>query len=177
MTTKPTRKASTWTKPKAKGTGRRPPPVPKPRITPRAALFIERYLVHLNATWAAREAGYGARNATKVGWQLLREPLVAAAVNEAMDARVERTQIDQDFVLNGLADEATFKGLGASHQARVNAFELLGRHVKMFPNRIELTGEGGGPLKTEDVSMVEAARRIAFVLARGARPPAKPTGD
>lgn len=33
----------------------------------------------------------------------------------------------------------------------------------------ELTGEDGGPIKTQDVSISEAARRIAFVLASGAQ--------
>lgn len=39
---------------------------------------------------------------------------------------------------------------------------------------VEHTGEGGGPIKTEDnVSPIEAARRVAFVLAQGARMVAK----
>jgi hypothetical protein len=34
--------------------------------------------------------------------------------------------------------------------------------------RVEMTGAGGGPIKTEDVIGMEAARRIAFALAKAA---------
>jgi phage terminase small subunit len=166
-TAKKRAKATTWTK-RAKPSGpRKPPPVNVPHITPRAALFIARYLVHLNATWAAREAGYGGKNANKIGYQLLRQPLIAEAVASAMDARADRTKVDQDYVVNALVDEATFHGTGAKHAARVSALELLGRHVKMFS-----AGEPAASATASvavDLSPIEAARRIAFTLTLGAQ--------
>lgn len=42
----------------------------------------------------------------------------------------------------------------------------LGKHLGMFKERIEHTGKDGGPIETVDLSPTEAARRIAFTLAR-----------
>jgi phage terminase small subunit len=142
---------------------------PAPPLTPRARLFAERYAVHLTGAWAAREAGYAVKGAARTGMMLLRDPRIKALIEAAMDARSERTRIDQDWVVNALVDEATDRSKSAKHAARVAALELLGRHVKMFPNRLEFTGADGGPIKTQDVTPIEAARRIAFVLTLGAQ--------
>lgn len=50
-------------------TGR--PPVAG-RLTARQQRFVDHYLVHLNATKAAIEAGYSKRTAQQLGFQLLR---------------------------------------------------------------------------------------------------------
>lgn len=44
--------------------------------------------------------------------------------------------------------------------------ERLGKHLKLFSDRVELTGKDGGPVKIEK-SPTEAARAIAFALAMG----------
>jgi len=44
--------------------------------------------------------------------------------------------------------------------------ELIGRHLNMFPQRHELTGKNGGPIETKELSPIERAKRIAFVLAK-----------
>jgi len=41
---------------------------------------------------------------------------------------------------------------------------IIARDLGLADKR-ELTGEDGGPIKTEDVSITEVARRMAFVLA------------
>ncbi len=48
---------------------------------------------------------------------------------------------------------------------RKGALDSLARTLGMFKDRVEHTGAGGGPIKTEDVSMVDAARRIAFMMS------------
>lgn len=45
--------------------------------------------------------------------------------------------------------------------------ELLGKHLSVFVDRVEHTGKDGGPIETADVSDTEAARRMAFILAKG----------
>lgn len=49
----------------------------------------------------------------------------------------------------------------------------LGKHLGMFSDKLELTGKDGGAIETKEVSGLEMARRIAFILAAGAQ--AKPT--
>lgn len=51
--------------------------------------------------------------------------------------------------------------------------ERLGKHLKLFTDKVELTGKDGGPVETADKSPVESARAIAFALAMGLRAQAK----
>ena len=40
---------------------------------------------------------------------------------------------------------------------------------KRYGDKLQHTGEGGGPVKIDDVTTTEAARRIAFILAKAAQ--------
>ncbi len=75
-------------------------------MTPRQRRFVEEYLVDLNATGAAKRAGYSARSARNRGYRLLQNPAVAAAVARAQDKRAARTQVSADRVVTELAKVA-----------------------------------------------------------------------
>ncbi len=117
-------------------------------LTPKQARFVEEYLVDLNATQAAIRAGYSARNADKIGPELLGKTRVAEAVKAAQQARSGRTEITQDEVIQGLKKEATLEGEGSSHSARVSAWAHLGKHLGMFTDNLNLGGSVG--LRWED---------------------------
>ncbi len=68
-------------------------------LTPKQAAFVREYLVDLNATQAAIRAGYSERTANEQGARLLANVSVAAAIEAAIAARSERTEITQDMVL------------------------------------------------------------------------------
>lgn len=72
-------------------------------LSPKQQRFVDEYLVDLNASQAAIRAGYSARNADKIGWQLLGKTRVADAIALAKDARSRRTTITQDAVLYEIA--------------------------------------------------------------------------
>ncbi len=110
-------------------------------LTPKQARFVEEYLLDLNATQAAIRAGYSARNADKIGPELLGKTRVAEAVKAAQQARSGRTEITQDEVIQGLKKEATLEGEGSSHSARVSAWAHLGKHLGMFTDNLNLGGE------------------------------------
>lgn len=78
----------------------------RPDLTPKQQRFVDEYLVDLNASAAARRAGYAAKRADAMGHENLRKPDIAAAIQAAMQARAKRTQIDADWVLRRLAGEA-----------------------------------------------------------------------
>ncbi len=117
-------------------------------LTPKQARFVEEYLIDLNATQAAIRAGYSARNADKIGPELLGKTRVAEAVKAAQQARSGRTEITQDEVIQGLKREATLEGEGSSHSARVSAWAHLGKHLGMFTDNLNLGGSVG--LRWED---------------------------
>ena len=45
----------------------------------------------------------------------------------------------------------------------------LGRHLSMFPTKVEMSGKDGGPIETVELSPLEAARRLAFAWEKGLR--------
>ncbi|MDE1903600.1 MAG: terminase small subunit [Alphaproteobacteria bacterium] len=69
----------------------------------RMQLFVNEYLVTMNASEAARRAGYKPHYAGLRGYQLMRRPDVQVAIRDAMDARAKRTGIDSDRVIDELA--------------------------------------------------------------------------
>ncbi|ALV06690.1 terminase small subunit [Roseateles depolymerans] len=71
-------------------------------------LFVDEYLIDLNASKAALRAGYSAKTAGRIGSYLLEKPKVAAAIEEAMKERANRTNITADRILQELARVAFF---------------------------------------------------------------------
>lgn len=68
-------------------------------LTAKQAAFVAEYLVDLNATQAATRAGYSAKTANEQGARLLAKVSVRFAIEQAMKARSDRTEITQDRVL------------------------------------------------------------------------------
>ncbi len=118
-------------------------------LTPKQARFVEEYLIDLNATAAAKRAGYSERTAYAQGQRLLKNVEIAAAIQKAQEARSERTRIDQDWVIERLVGvyEASMearpvcdkngeeKGFTFNPTAANRALELIGKHKGMFIDR------------------------------------------
>ncbi len=131
-------------------------------LTPKQQLFVAEYLVDLNATQAAVRAGYSEKTAYSVGHENLKKPEVAAAIQEAMEVRSQRTEIAQDWILEQLklVYEASIearpvcdkngkeKGFSFNPAAANRALELLGKHQGMFTDNLNLGGSVG--LRWED---------------------------
>nr|WP_281127727.1 terminase small subunit [Sphingomonas sp. AR_OL41] len=77
-------------------------------LTPKRQRFVDEYLIDLNATRAYRSAGFRGSDAVcaSEGHKLLRNPKVAAAIQVALAERAKRVQVDADWLLKRLADEA-----------------------------------------------------------------------
>ena len=96
--------------------------------------FVEEYLVDLNASAAARRAGYRGHN---TGYLLLRKPHVHKAVEEAIQQRSERNLVRQDEVVKALREVAFSEasdetGAKVKLGSKLRALELLGKHLGMF---------------------------------------------
>ena len=61
------------------------------KLTQKQAAFVQEYLVDLNATAAAKRAGYSPNGAEVAGHRLLRNVKVAAEIDKALQKRIERT--------------------------------------------------------------------------------------
>lgn len=78
------------------------------KLTPKQERFVAEYLVDLNATAAARRAGYSAKTANEQGSRLLTNVSVRYALEKAQKKRQERTEITQDAVLLQLSRLMSF---------------------------------------------------------------------
>ena len=70
-------------------------------LTAQQSRFVDEYLKDLNATQAYMRAGYKAKGnaAESAAVRLLRNVKVQQTIQERMNDRAQRTQIDADFVL------------------------------------------------------------------------------
>lgn len=142
------------------------------KLTDKQKRFIEEYLVDLNATQAAIRAGYSEKTAYSIGEENLKKPEIKRAIEDAQLNRSSRVQITQDDVIRMLIENIE-KSSGAKQvvitQTRksedgefvgddvaqfvyepssVNkALELLGKHLGMFKDKLDLTS-GDKPLPT-----------------------------
>ena len=144
----------------------------------RQDLFVEEYLIDLNATQAAIRAGYSVKTANEQGSRLLANVSVQSKIAREMAERSKRTGINQDRVVLELARIAFVnpkdlidpldasiksgatdddlaciqsikvktmegeKGSSVEREVKLNdkmkALELLGKHLGMWNNKIDV---------------------------------------
>ncbi len=108
-------------------------------LTAKQDTFCRQYLVDLNATAAARRAGYSARNADKIGSELLGKTGVAARISELQAEAAKRNEITLDDVIQMLVEDRRDAKAAGQHGPAVRAAELLGKHLGAFTDRMILS--------------------------------------
>lgn len=73
------------------------------KLTKKQQLFVDEYLIDLNATQAAIRAGYSVESARDIGCENLTKPNIQQAIAEKMAERSKRTGVNQDRVVLELA--------------------------------------------------------------------------
>ncbi|RYD51204.1 MAG: terminase small subunit [Sphingobacteriales bacterium] len=136
-------------------------------LNPKQKRFVEKYLVLLNATEAAKAAGYSEKTANEQGARLLANVSIRKALEEMQEQSAERTGITKDFVLVNLKevvercmqrapvmirqgremvqlqdeegrDVWQFDSKGAN-----GALKLLGDHLGLYTKKVEHSGKVG----------------------------------
>lgn len=112
-------------------------------LTPQQERFVQEYLIDLNATAAYQRAGYKAAGkvATVNASRLLANANVMLAINQGKSDREERTQITADQVLKNIARLAKMAEDGKDLGNALRGNELLGKHLKLFTDKVEHSGE------------------------------------
>jgi phage terminase small subunit len=116
------------------------------KLTPKQARFVAEYLKDSNATQAAIRCGYSEKTAGQIGHALLKKVEVAAAVEARLEKHAENAGISTEWVLAGIKRHAE---QAEAEMVSLKAYELAGKHLKLFTDKIEATGEGGGPVVVE----------------------------
>lgn len=104
-------------------------------MTPKQSRFVEEYLVDLNATAAARRAGYSAKTADRTGPALLGNSCVSAAVAERLKERSDQVKIDAAWVLAQAVDLYAAARKAEHFPTAAKALELVGKHVDVAAYR------------------------------------------
>ena len=132
-------------------------------LMPMQALFVQEYLVDLNATAAAKRAGYSPKTAYSIGQENLKKPELKSAIQQAKKARRERTFITQDRILLELA-AAAFADMSQSAETclkwnnKLKALELLSKHLGLFEAKAR---EANTPAKRNN--LLEAIQNIGEI--------------
>lgn len=103
-------------------------------LTSKQKAFVQEYLIDLNATQAARRAGY--KN-PEIGRQLITNNNVSSAIQAALKAREKRTEVTQDYVIAKLReivekDASDGPDSELKYANKIRALELLGKHTGAF---------------------------------------------
>lgn len=73
------------------------------KLTAKQQCFVDEYMIDLNATAAAKRAGYSEKTAGRIGQENLQKPVIVEAIEAAKAERSKRTEIDADWVLKQAA--------------------------------------------------------------------------
>ena len=126
------------------------------KLTDKQKMFCAEYIIDFNATRAAIEAGYSEKTANVTSSQYLAKPSIQEEINRLMKKRSERVQIDADDVLRSILDirDTCAKKLDITSRSgdvigeslvdvngAIKANELLGKHLNLFTDRVEVSGD------------------------------------
>ena len=106
------------------------------KLTPKQELFIQYYMISLNATESAIKAGYKEKTAFVIGYENLKKPYIAKEIETRLAKRATDNGITADYVLQGIKAIADREGIREGDQLK--ALELLGKHLKLFTEKIEV---------------------------------------
>jgi len=133
-------------------------------MTPKQQRFVEEYLVDLNASAAARRAGYSERTAFRSGQECMQKPAIVAAIAAKRAALSEQTGLTVSRVMADIAkvkadamqlvtDPETGVQSMLSHKDALKALELEGKHLGAFTDRMQVSGANGGPLLVQRIEI------------------------
>lgn len=133
-------------------------------LTPKQERFVQEYLVDLNATAAAKRAGYSEKRASELGYQLLHKTTVQTAIQRAVISRSQRTEVTQDYVIEKLMAIADKRASDApnsdlKYSSQIKALELLGKHLGTWEPK-----DNGPKDETEEDSLSRSLRELVEEL-------------
>ena len=138
------------------------------KLTDKQKRFVDEYLIDLNAGQAAIRAGYAPSGARQHACRLLAREDVKRMVSEAMKRQQARTELTADEVIGdlrelrdicmgrkplkvmtivknareGTAEPVEVEGAMFEPAAANKALEMLGKHLQLFTDKVDMTSNG-----------------------------------
>lgn len=104
------------------------------KLTRKQQVFVDEYLKSFNATKAAELAGYSEKTAYSIGWENLRKPEIAAAIQERLDevhmSADEALKLTADIARGDIGELLDNNGLLDIRLAKNNGKTKLLRKIK-----------------------------------------------
>ena len=131
------------------------------KLTPKQRRFIKEYLIDLNASQAAVRAGYSAKRANAVGYDLLTNTDIGNAIQQAQSERSARTEVTADRVIKELAriafvDTRQIFEWGPTGVRLRPSNELSDDEAAIVADISEITSEIGGGIKIKRYDKLKA---------------------
>lgn len=115
--------------------------IPYKRLNDKQKLFIEYYLQCLNASEAARKAGYSETTAGLTGLRLKQQlaPYIEERLNEGKRAKAiaDTNEILEMLTKIARGEEKDAFGLDTSNQDKLKALELLGKANQLYVDKVK----------------------------------------
>ena len=112
-------------------------------LTPKQFQFAQEYMVDHNATQAAVRAGYSEDTAYSIGSENLRKPEIAEEVERLEQSIAQRVGLEAERVLRGIMRVTEAAEAVGNFNASLRGYELLGKHLKLFTDKTEVSSIGG----------------------------------
>ena len=129
-------------------------------LTQKQRMFVQEYLVDLNSTQACIRAGYSPKTADRIGPELLGKTMIKQKIDEAMDKRAKKTEITAEYVLTGIKRVTEAAEAEGRRNEALKGYELMGKHLKLFTDKTEITGANGKDLVSSGVLLVPSTMSV-----------------
>lgn len=106
----------------------------------REARFVQEFMVDLSQVNAVIRMGIKTKNPRQIGWQMMQRPHVRAAVDAGMKKLADALEINAKSELWAIHRIALRAEEDGDFQAALRGRELLGKHLKLFTDKVELSG-------------------------------------
>lgn len=120
-------------------------------LTNKQQRFVEEYVVDFNATQAAIRAGYSTKTAHSTGWENVRKPEIAEAIQAALAERAEQAAIDAEWLFR--ESEDLYRDCRKANDRRTarGSLDMMGRWLGLADSKVSHEHKG----KIEIVSGIE----------------------
>lgn len=138
------------------------------KLSAKMTLFVDEYLVDLNASAAVLRAGYQTRNQNRIAAELLAHPLVKAEIDRRTQDRREKMELKADYLINKLISLIEKDSIKDGDLIR--AIELAGKSIALWKDRQEISGPDGKAIEMEQKvqeNVADFTRKLSRLAAVG----------
>lgn len=110
---------------------------------------IQSFSTGISKTQCAVKAGYKAKRPEKIASDLMKKPHILYAIEQKMKAGGQNSEITATYVLRKLVENVELAEEKGQMAAAIRGLEIIGKHLGMFKEQVELTGKDGQAIAIE----------------------------